>query len=69
MWIEQPHDFVMCAHIFGGTSSASYSNFALKRTAVDNESIFGKDASEVLKKVFFQMTFSSLQKMWNLQKN
>ena len=36
-----------------GTSSASCSNYAFKRTAVDNESIFGKDASKVLQKNFY----------------
>ena len=38
----------MCAHIFDGTSSATCSNYTLRRTAVENESIFGKDASEAL---------------------
>ena len=35
--LEEPQDFVMCAHVFGGTSSASRSNYALRRTAVDNK--------------------------------
>ena len=43
----------MCAHVFGRTSSASCSNYALRRTAVNNESIFGKDASEALQKNFY----------------
>ena len=42
----------MCAHIFGGTSSACCSNYALRRTAVNYESIFGK-ASETLQKNFY----------------
>ena len=33
---QEPQDFVMCAHVFGGTSSASCSNYALCRTAVEN---------------------------------
>ena len=51
--LEEPQDFVMCAHVFGGTSSASYSNHALGGTAVENESIFGKEASEALQKNFY----------------
>ena len=47
--LEEPHDFVMCAYVFGGTSSASCSNYALKKTAIDNESIFGKDVDFLLK--------------------
>ena len=27
----------MCVHVFGGTSSTCYRNYALKRTAVDGE--------------------------------
>ena len=47
--LEEPHNFVMCAYVFGGTSSASCSNYALKKTAIDNESIFGKDIDFLLK--------------------
>ena len=43
----------MCAHVFSRISSAICSNYALRRTAVDNESIFGKDASETLQKNFY----------------
>ena len=43
---------MMCAHEFGGTSSASCSNYALGRSTVDNKSIYGKTASEVLQKSF-----------------
>ena len=51
--LEKPQHFVMCAQVFGGKSSASCSNYALRRTAVDNESIFGKDGSEALQKNFY----------------
>ena len=44
----------MCAHVFGGTSSASCSNYALRRTTVDNKSIFEKNASEEKKKKFLR---------------
>ena len=42
----------MCPHVYGGTSPASCSNYALRRTAGNNESIFGKAASEELQKSF-----------------
>ena len=43
----------MCAHVFGGTSSPSCSNYALKRTAVDGETNFGKEAVETLQNNFY----------------
>ena len=43
----------MCAHVFGGTSSASCSNYALRRSAADNELILGKAASDALQKNFY----------------
>ena len=39
---REPHDYVMCAHVFGATSSASCPNHALRRTAMENEEVFGK---------------------------
>ena len=48
--LKEPQNFVMCAHVFGETSYASCSN--CKRTAEENESLFGKAVSEVLQKVF-----------------
>ena len=42
----------MCAHVFGGISSASCSNVALGKIVVDNESTFGKVVSDVLQKSF-----------------
>ena len=43
----------MCVHLFGAVSSPSRSNYALKRTAVDNSSSFGLDASETVMKNFY----------------
>ena len=34
---DEPQDFMMCAHLLGGTSSASYLNYALRSTAIDNK--------------------------------
>ena len=48
-------DFEMCAYIFGGTLSPSYSNFALKKTAIDNKEKFGEIAAA--RKMFMSMTF------------
>ena len=48
--LEEPQHFAVCAHVFGGTSCASCSNYALRRTDVDNKSIFVKAASEALQK-------------------
>ena len=43
----------MCVHLFGAASSPSSSNYALKRTAIDNSSSFGVDASETVLKNFY----------------
>ena len=50
---KEPQDFVMCEHVFGGTSSASCSNYALRRTAVESESIYGRAAAEALHHNFY----------------
>ena len=41
-------EYEMCVHLFGANSSASCANFALRRTAVDNEYKFGIDAKDAL---------------------
>lgn len=46
-------DHEMCVHVFGAASSPGCSNYALKRTAVDNCVTFGKDAETVLKRNFY----------------
>ena len=43
----------MCARVLGGPSSASCSNYALRKTAVDNESILRKAALGALRKNFY----------------
>ena len=42
------HDYVMCARAFGATSSANFSNYALRRTAMKNEAVFGEAAANAL---------------------
>lgn len=46
-------DHEMCVHLFGGTSSPSCSNYAVKRTAADNQKEFGKLAADTLRKNFY----------------
>ena len=43
----------MCVHVFGNVSSGVCSNYALKRTAIENEHIYGKEAAETLKNNFY----------------
>ena len=50
---DEPQDFMMCAHVFGGTSSASCSNYALRRTAIDNKEVYGTDAATTLLRNFY----------------
>ena len=49
---EEPSDFVMSAHVFGGVSSASCSNYTLKRTATNNADQYGQEAAEVVRSNF-----------------
>ena len=50
---EDPVDFAMCVHVFGGASSASCANYALRRTSVDNIKEFGKEAAGVIQNNFY----------------
>ena len=42
----------MTAHVFGGSSSPSCSNHALRKTAMDNEELYGKDVATILERNF-----------------
>ena len=44
---------MMCAHVFGGTSLASCSLYALRRTGIDNN-VFGTDAATTLLRNFYE---------------
>ena len=50
---EEPSDFAVCAHGFGGVSSATCSNLALTRTATDNTDLYGQEAAEVVRSNFY----------------
>ena len=43
----------MCAHVLGGTSLASCSNYVLRRTAIDNKKVFGTDTPTRLLRNFY----------------
>ena len=43
----------MGVHVFGGASSTSCCNYALKRTAIDNEVQFGSEAAKTLMRNFY----------------
>lgn len=50
---EEPFDFQMCEHLFGGTSSPKFCNYALKRTLIENKMNLKKKAAETLKSNFY----------------
>ena len=43
----------MCANVFGGVSSASCSNYPLKRTTTDNTDWYGQETAEVVRSNFY----------------
>jgi len=45
-------EFVITVHIFGAVSSSS-ANFALKRTATENETTYGTEAADTLRNDFY----------------
>ena len=49
----EPVDHQMCVHVFGGTSSPSCCNYALKRTSIENEIEFGEEAAKSLRTNFY----------------
>ena len=48
-----PVDFAMCLHVFGGESSATCANYALRRTSVESIEEFGKEAADVIQNKFY----------------
>ena len=49
---DEPQDFMMCAHVFGGTSSASCSSYTIRRTAIDNKEVYRTDPATTLLRNF-----------------
>ena len=50
---RQPDTYQMTVHLFGGVSSPSCANFALRKTAEDNESRYGSTAADTLRRNFY----------------
>ena len=46
-------EYVMKVHIFGAISSPSCANFAIKKTAKDFESVYGKESANTLRRNFY----------------
>ena len=46
-------DHEMTTHVFGGITSPSCSNFALKKTAADNVNKYGEEVSSILRQNFY----------------
>ena len=49
----QPEESMMAVHLFGGVSSPSCANFALKKTAKDNRSTFSPEVVHTVKHNFY----------------
>ena len=52
---EQPQHYHMNVHVFGGTSSPSCSNYALRRTARDHEQKYGKEVADTIRGDFYDV--------------
>ena len=50
---KDPEEYQMLVHVFGAASSPSCSNFALLKTAEDNESKFDSDVINIVKRNFY----------------
>ncbi|KAK3704537.1 hypothetical protein QZH41_006331 [Actinostola sp. cb2023] len=50
---KRPAEFQMLVHLFGATSSPSCSNFALRRTADDNQSEFDPEVTNTVHRNFY----------------
>ena len=49
----QPEELMMAVHLFGGVSSPSCANFALKKTAEDNKTSFDPEIVRTVKRNFY----------------
>ena len=47
---NEPNEYAMTVHPFGAVSSPSFANFALKRTADDNQEEYGEDVAKVVRR-------------------
>ena len=51
---DQPSCFAICTQKFGGVSSGSCSNYALKGTATDNTDQYGQAAAKIMESNFYE---------------
>ena len=42
----EPIDYEICVNVFGGVSSGPWDDYALKRKAIEDRKMFGKEAVE-----------------------
>ena len=49
----EPEEFMMTVHLFGAVSSPSCANFALRKTAADNQADFSKEAVRTVDRNFY----------------
>ena len=52
-FMKDPEDYQMLVHLFGATSSPSFTNFGLKQTADDNQEMFSEEAVRTLMRNFY----------------
>ena len=50
---QEPEEFQMLVHLFGGRWSQSVSNFALRKTADDNKDLFNAETVKAVHKNFY----------------
>ena len=50
---QQPVEYRMTAHLFGGTWSPSACNFALRQTAKDHAHLYGEEAADTVRRNFY----------------
>jgi len=49
----EPEEYMMTIHLFGAVSSPSCANFALKKTAIDNQADFSSEAVRTVQRNFY----------------
>ncbi|KAK3712224.1 hypothetical protein QZH41_009770, partial [Actinostola sp. cb2023] len=57
---REPHEYQMSVHLFGGASSPSCANYALKKTAEDNKDYFDHETVQTVKGNFYVDDWSAL---------
>ena len=50
---KETEEYCMTVHLFGAVSSPARANYAVKRTAGDNEDEYGSEAAKTLRRNFY----------------